>query len=605
MPFQVSPGVNVTEIDLTTVIPAVSSTVGAAVGQFRWGPVEEVRLVTSEDELVDLFYEPNSNNYIDFFAAANFLQYSNALRVVRVVDTDKAKNASEFTDGGGAVLIKNTEHWDADPQTANTWYARYAGELGNHLEVQICDLAGNAMSHGIGDLSAQGNATGWYAFSANQYFTSAPGTSAWVSERGGLNDEIHIAVIDTSNTGVFAGAANGVLEVWPHLSKAYDAVGTSGDSLYFKDVINRQSQYIRVGDVTKIHADYGLTGTNKVFGNTARGHQEFALSGGTLGQNTSTGDIPVSYYTSGWDIFTDTDKYDVSLLITGVGCSVTGGAGVSGYTTTDAAKSTVINHVIDNVADKRKDAVAYLSPQKSDTVDLPTASEKLNAVIDCRNIVINKNTSYAFMDSGWKYQYDKYADTYRWMPLNPDMAGLCARTDNTRDPWWSPAGYTRGQVKNVVRLAFNPSKGQRDDLYRAGVNPVVTFPGQGTLLFGDKTLLTRPSAFDRINVRRLFIVLEKAISTAAQFSLFEFNDEFTRAQFRNMVEPFLRDVKGRRGVTDFKVICDETNNPGSVIDRNEFVGDIYIKPARSINFIQLNFVAVQTGVDFSEIVGKF
>ncbi|MCP4124975.1 MAG: hypothetical protein GY751_24805, partial [Bacteroidetes bacterium] len=200
---------------------------------------------------------------------------------------------------------------------------------------------------------------------------------------------------------------------------------------------------------------------------------------------------------------------------------------------------------------------------------------------------------------------DKYNDKYRWVPLNGDIAGLCARTDNNRDAWWSPAGYNRGQVKSVVKLAYNPQKAHRDALYQKQINPVVTFPGQGTILFGDKTQQTRPSAFDRLNVRRLFIVLEKAIATAAKFSLFEFNDEFTRAQFRNMVEPFLRDVQGRRGITDFKVVCDDTNNTGSVIDRNEFVGDIYIKPSRSINFIQLNFIAVSTGVDFSEVVGKF
>ena len=209
------------------------------------------------------------------------------------------------------------------------------------------------------------------------------------------------------------------------------------------------------------------------------------------------------------------------------------------------------------------------------------------------------------MDSGYKYQYDKFNDVYSNVPLNGDTAGLMARTDNVRDPWYSPAGFNRGNVKNVTRLTYNPRKADRDQLYKSGVNPVVTFPGQGTVLFGDKTLLAKPSAFDRINVRRLFIVLEKAISTAAKFTLFEFNDAFTRAQFRNLVEPFLRDVQGRRGIFDFRVVCDETNNTPEVIDRNEFIGDIYIKPARSINFIQLNFIAVRTGVEFEEVVGQF
>ena len=215
------------------------------------------------------------------------------------------------------------------------------------------------------------------------------------------------------------------------------------------------------------------------------------------------------------------------------------------------------------------------------------------------------SSSYATLDSGWKYQFDKYNDLYRFVPLNGDVAGLMVRTDNTRDPWWSPAGFNRGNVKNVVKLPYNPLKAQRDQLYKKGINPIVTFPGQGTVMFGDKTLLAKPSAFDRINVRRLFIVLEKAISTASKFTLFEFNDDFTRAQFRNMVEPFLRDVQGRRGIFDFRVVCDESNNTGEVIDRNEFIGDIYIKPARSINFIQLNFVAVRTGVEFEEVVGQF
>ena len=216
-----------------------------------------------------------------------------------------------------------------------------------------------------------------------------------------------------------------------------------------------------------------------------------------------------------------------------------------------------------------------------------------------------RSTSYAVMDSGYKYMYDRYNDLYRWIPLNGDVAGLCVRTDNTNDPWWSPAGLNRGQIKNLVKLAYNPRKADRDTLYKAGINPVVTFPGQGTILFGDKTLLNKPSAFDRINVRRLFIVLEKAIATASKFTLFEFNDAFTRAQFKSLVVPYLREVQGRRGITDFLVVCDDTNNTPDIIDRNEFVGDIYIKPARSINFIQLNFVAVRTGVAFSEVVGQF
>ena len=257
--------------------------------------------------------------------------------------------------------------------------------------------------------------------------------------------------------------------------------------------------------------------------------------------------------------------------------------------------------MIGSVAEARKDCLVFLSPRRDDVVDVP-GSERAN-ITTFRNLLTS--SSYAVIDSSWKYQYDKYNDVYRYVPMNGDTAGLCVRTDTERDPWFSPAGFNRGQIKNVIRLSFNPTKAERDELYKIGVNPVVTFPGEGTILFGDKTLLAKPSAFDRINVRRLFIVLEKAIAKAAKFSLFEFNDEFTRAQFVALVEPFLRDVQGRRGIYDFRVVCDETNNTGEVIDRNEFIGDIYIKPARSINFIQLNFVAVRTGVAFDEVVGKF
>jgi len=285
----------------------------------------------------------------------------------------------------------------------------------------------------------------------------------------------------------------------------------------------------------------------------------------------------------GYDFFKDPEIVDISLVLAG------------------ATSQTVATHLISNIAEARKDCLVFLSPRRDDVVD-QAGSERAN-ITTFRNLL--NSSSYAVMDSAWKYQYDKYNDVYRYIPMNGDTAGLCVRTDTERDPWFSPAGFNRGQIKNVIRLSFNPTKAERDELYKIGVNPVVTFPGEGTILFGDKTLLAKPSAFDRINVRRLFIVLEKAIAKAAKFSLFEFNDEFTRAQFVALVEPFLRDVQGRRGIFDFRVVCDETNNTGEVIDRNEFIGDIYIKPARSINFIQLNFVAVRTGVAFDEVVGKF
>ena len=591
MPFQVSPGVNVSEIDLTTAIPSVSTSVGAFAGRFQWGPAMVSTLVTSEVDLVDQFYKPKDDGTAqDFFVAANFLAYSGALRLVRVIDEDNAAgagavNAQDTGSTGGAsdkgVLIKNDAHFDGGLTTSNTFYARYPGELGNEVTVEVCD-----------------NFASFSTWAYRTSFDGAPESSVYATDRSCSNDELHVAVID-SPTGHFSGTANAVLERWPFLSKASDAKNSSGDSIHWKTVLNNQSQYIRIGTeaTSRTNSTYGTAtsvrathGDGPAYGNAVAGIISVKLSGGR------DGSYAAGEWTGGYDLFADTDQEDISLLIAG------GGGGGLGAASTD--RVTVINHVID-LAATRKDCVAFYSPLQDDTQGKSTDSARLEAVKEFRETDTNKNTSYAFMDSGYKYQYDKYNDTYRWIPLNGDVAGLAARTDQARDAWFSPAGYNRGQIKNVVKLAYNPSKAHRDDLYSKQINPVVSFPGQGTLLFGDKTSQTRPSAFDRINVRRLFIVLEKAISTAAKFSLFEFNDAFTRSQFRNMVEPFLRDVRGRRGITDFKVVCDETNNPGSVVDRNEFVGDIYVKPVRSINFIQLNFVAVSTGVDFTEVVGKF
>jgi phage tail sheath protein FI len=322
--------------------------------------------------------------------------------------------------------------------------------------------------------------------------------------------------------------------------------------------------------------NWGSEAANTTFDNASAA--TFTLSGGVDDLTATDGQLM-----NAWSIFADDSQYDISLLPLG------------------KASTTVATYVINNVAETRLDCVVFASPQDtmSGDVIIGSGSDATDAINLYRDGL--PSTSYAVLDSGYKYQYDRYNDKYRWVPLNGDIAGLCARTDYTNDPWWSPGGLNRGQVKNVVKLAVNPNKTDRDTLYKNGVNPVVTFPGQGTVLFGDKTLLAKPSAFDRINVRRLFIVLEKAVATAAKFQLFEFNDGFTRAQFKNLVEPFLRDVQGRRGITDFVVKCDDSNNTGEVIDRNEFVADIYIKPARSINFITLNFIAARTSINFSEI----
>lgn len=412
---------------------------------------------------------------------------------------------------------------------------------------------------------------------------SAPGLSDYQSNFGNTSvtsDEMHIVVADAD--GKFTGVPGTVLETYRAVSRATDGKTIDGAKNYYKDVINGSSKYIyAINDLPGAESE---TATNLTSSTVGVNYKKFTL--GRDGANEST--IPMTLLATAYDLFKSAEDIDISLILTGKLPSGT--------------SSQLANYLIDNIAEVRKDCVVFVSPSKEDVVG-KTASAASDAIIATRNDI--RSTSYAVMDSGYKYMYDRYNDLYRWIPLNGDIAGLCARSDATNDPWWSPAGVNRGQIKNLVRLAYNPSQAERDDLYKAGINPVVTFPGQGTILYGDKTLLSKPSAFDRINVRRLFIVLEKAIARASRTTLFEFNDTFTRSQFKNLITPYLRDVQGRRGITDFLVVCDETNNTGEVIDRNEFVGDIYIKPARSINFIQLNFVAVRSGVAFSEVVGQF
>jgi len=577
MGFQLSPGVNVSEIDLTTVIPSVSTTAGAIVGEFVWGPVNKRILVDSEITLVNRFGKPDSNTYVSFLTAANFLAYGNNLRVVRVLNETLGSSANNATSVGQGVLIQNEDDYELN-YSANTYtsfgpfYARYPGELGNNLDVVAC-----ANTAGFSD---------WVYTTSNgdnvdlsKYFDSAPGTSIYASSVGGSHDELHIAVID--RTGKISGSVGTVLETYAHVSKASDAKNDDGSPNYYVTKVFNNSAYIYVA--AHWWSGWGLSVVGTDFGTTTPNidRNPSELSGGRFVAATTAN------YTTGWDLFASAEQVDVSLLIGGNASEVA---------------DTIQEHIAD-IATARKDSVAFLSPTKALVVDNPvnTADE----LVTYRNSTLTINTSYAFMDSGWKYQFDKYNNVYRYVPLNGDTAGLCVYTDNVRDPWWSPAGFNRGIIKNVVKLAWNPNKTDRDTIYPAGINPVVAFPGEGVILFGDRTLQTKPSAFDRINVRRLFIVLEKAIAVAAKYSLFEFNDEFTRAAFVALVEPFLRDVKGRRGIYDYRVVCDTTNNTPEVIDSNRFIGDIYIKPARSINFIQLNFIAVRTGVEFSEIVGKF
>ena len=557
MAFQVSPGVQVREIDLTNVVPAVSTSIGAIAGGFQWGPVEEVVTVGSEKELADVFGAPNDDTYKYFYPAAMFLQYGQSLRVVRA-----STGSLNATASGTGIQIKNADHFETVTLlSTDTFAARYPGVLGNSIGVDICS-----------------NATAFATWDYKGSFTAAPGTSDYADSKSASADELHVVVYDLN--GEWTGTAGTILETFAFLSQAPGARADDGTNNYFKDVINGQSAYVYASAAPTALTDAG-TEAATVAGAYATADTIITaeLEGGVDDNAPTIGELQTAY-----DLFEDAETIDVNLII-----SPEVGA---------ADDVTMANYVL-AIAEARKDCVAFVSPAVEETVNNATAAAD---VLSWANAI--NSSSYAVLDSTALYIYDKYNDKYRWVVASGAVAGLCANTDNVADPWFSPAGVNRGQILGTAKIAFNPKKADRDDLYKARVNPIVSFPGEGTMLYGDKTAQAKPSAFDRINVRRLFIVLEKAIATAAKAQLFELNDEFTRAQFRNMVEPFLRDVKGRRGVTDFMVVCDETNNTGQIIDTNQFVADIYIKPARSINFISLNFIATRTGVEFSEIAGK-
>lgn len=599
MAFQVSPGVVTRELDLSSIIPAVSTTIAGIAAHFEWGPVDKIVTVDSENNLVALFGEPTDSNYKEWFPAANFLGYGSNLKVVRGVDSSTAINAAGPSAGTNAnTYVPNDDSIDAVVTAAGSsasvtgwqWAAKYPGTRGNSLKVAWHD---GGYSQGV----SSGAYNAWTY--AGNFQTKLPAHSQWAEDHtgvtSGIYDLVNVAVIDED--GLFSGVRGTVLEVFDGLSKASNAKSQEGESIYYRNVINDSSAYVYAlqGPTLGAADAYAITGGTIAWG------AELPTSGGTFGTyhgaagySTSltggtgewSGTIATSGTSQGYGLFADADTVDVNVLI----CGALGGT---------QSKAVI------EIAEARKDAVAFCSPEEADVLsnNTPlTTSAQEAAVIDFRTkSSFNVNSSYGFLDSGWKYQYDRFADKYRYVPLNGDVAGLAVRSDEATETWFSPAGFNRGQIRGVVKLAFNPSKTNRDNLYKEQINPVVSFPGEGTVLFGDKTLLSRPSAFDRLNVRRLFIVLEKAIATAAKYQLFEQNDEFTRSHFRSMVEPFLRDVRARRGITDFKVICDSSNNTAAVIDRNEFVADIYIKPTKSINFINLTFVATSQGVDFSEI----
>jgi hypothetical protein len=634
MAFQVSPGVLVQEKDLTTIIPNVSTSIGGIVIAADKGPCDDIVEVSTEKQLVDIFGTPSDINASSWYTAANFLKYSGALKVVRAIDETVAKNAS----GTAGVLIKNDNIWEnATPTAVGNFAAKSPGLWGNSLKVSVCPSEGGLIQTVSIDAGGTGYTDGTYLVSVGNgnngvielivtsgvivtatidtigsgysastatfnltalgagtggavsitadtlifanwvyadLFDSGPGTTNYATDVGGSNDELYIVVIDED--GGITGVANTVLEIFI-VSKGIDAKSVTGESMYYKDKLFRSSNYIYWMD------HQSPAGSYPAFGGSVKGVvydptavvYDLSLAHGLDGVYPTSGD-----FKEGLDKFNDADTIDVNLIMAG------------------PADMVHAQNVV-NLCTARKDVLGFISPEMTDVVGVVSSDTQTTNVKAYFDLLTS--TSYVSFDSGWKYQYDTYNDVYRWVPLNGDIAGCCANTDDVADPWFSPAGMSRGNIKSVVKLAYNPKKNERDTLYKARINPVVTFPGMGTLLWGDKTAQAKASAFDRINVRRLFMVLEKAISRASKAQLFELNDDITRNNFIAMTEPFLRDVQGRRGITDFKVVCDISNNTGDVIDRNEFRADIYIKPARSINFITLTFVATRTGVSFTEV----
>ena len=584
-----SPAVVVKEIDLTGGVPNVQSTTGATVINSLWGPVEQRVKLSSEQQLVDVFGAPDSATTFSFHRANFFLKYSNSLETVRVIDS-VAKNAVSTTGQTAAAsaaglpteVVKNETHFNSQlsalDSDLHTFVAKYPGTLGNSLQVSICPYS-------VGDSAFEN-------WAYKNEFDDAPGTSNFASKINALNDEVHVAVVDKG--GKITGTQGTLLERYSFLSLGNNAKNADGTTNYVKDIINNTSKYVWHVD---FDSDFkNALGSKAAAGSAIDSGDNFLKTTGVLNTDIDYnfgGGVDVDVFTtsdilSGYDLFEDKDQVEIDFIF----CP---------GMTSRADQTTVINDLVATAQSLRKDCVVVASPARNDVLNINSTSDIVT------NIVATGNTftksSYLIMDGNYLKVYDKFNDQYIEIPASSSTAGIMAATDLNRAPWFSPAGSRRGQYLGITSIAFSPTKPQRDTLYKAGVNPIANIPGAGVILFGDKTKLARPSAFDRINVRRLFLVLERAISRAAEQVLFEFNDEFTRAEFVNIVEPVLREVKGRRGITDFKVVADATNNTPAVIDRNEFIASIFIKPARSINYVTLNFVAVRTGVDFEEVVG--
>lgn len=559
-----SPDVVIREVDVSGVVPAVTSSTGAFVGDFPWGPINEPILVGNEGELVDKFGSPaylnDSVSSTEFFAARQFFKYSNSLQVVRGA-ADTARNATD----GTAALIENQDDFD-NTYTGLTgqYFAKWAGSVGNSLAVSVCKGSAKFDS---------------WAYAGS--FDAAPGTSTFV---GGLadsgtavEDEVHIAIVDQD--GLFSGTKNTVLETFANVSLATDAKDDDGLTNYLVDVLNNRSEYVWGVDHPTA---FGAAARADQFATHINGFdsvETLALAGGVNSPRLGTAE-----YETAFNEFEDENAIQVDMLIA---------PGVPD----DANQATIVNDLV-TIAESRKDCVVVTSPNRAAVVN---NTDPNAAIITCAAAFTK--SSYLVVDNNYLKVYDKYRDKYVFIPAATSTAGLMANTDLEAAPWFSPAGNRRGVYLGTTALAYNPTKSERDTLYKADVNPIVNLPGQGITLFGDKTFLGKPTAFSRINVRRLFIVMERAIKSAAQNILFEFNDEFTRAEFVNIVEPFLRDIEGRRGITDFRIVCDETNNTPQIVDTNQFVASVLVKPARSINYVTLNFVATRTGADFEEVLG--
>lgn len=587
-----SPAITVKEIDLSGVAPNVSTSVGSFVGNFRWGPVNSRTLVADESGLVRVFAAPDEDNAVDFHSASYFLKYTNSLYIVRGNNGGINAHSAVTKLTGDSAVVENQEDWEtvvkssvnAGTLATGSFIAKYPGALGNALTVSFCPAADSDGANYFNDWSYKGS------------FDRAPTTSAYATDNGASKDEVHVAVID--RTGSFTGTPGSVLETFPHLSVAKGAVTPDGSPNYIQEVLNSRSEYVWCGQFdndSAFGASYENIGQN--WGKTPSVDSAVDYSTGTsawtndvskikLGGGVNSSDLTNGQITTGFDLFDDPEQIQVDFLIPPQSANDSDGVTIANY--------------CNAIAKDRKDCVVPVSPPREAIVGVPTATANENAISFANSL---SNSSYLIVDNNYLKVFDKYNDNYIYIPANSSTAGIMAATDFVAAPWYSPAGQRRGNYLAITDISHSPNKTQRDALYKANVNPISNIPGVGIVLYGDKTHELRPSAFDRINVRRLFIGIEKSIAAAAKNILFEFNDEFTRAEFVNVVEPLLREIRGRRGITDFKVVCDETNNTPAVVDRNEFVASIFIKPARSINFVTLNFVAVRTGVDFEEVVG--